>query len=584
MSLREQGLNATSPLPASILRMGAVLLLALIWLVPFCMPGHFTPLLTYWQEWTAEVLLLAAFLLMVIRTDALSIPKFVLSPLLLMAVIGAQYLIGRFAFVDQLIVPAIYLIVAIMAAITASTLSVQGLLRKTADCVAMAGLLGGLFCVGIQLLQWIGMEATYSPYVSIRKEGQSLFANLNQANHLAAYLALGLGGLYYFRLKEQVGGNIFWACLLMIVLGLALSGQRCALIFSITPFAVSLLGWKQLGQHRMRFVLESFSALIVFICIVLLLQPLMLGMGKLYTISSVPLYANRWLFWQHSLQMFWQHPFLGVGFSQFWSVYVQQTGTFGGVDTAGHPHNLFAALLAETGAVGFLAAIVPLIFWLRRVQLVPENPVQWLGWVQLIVIGSYSMIEFPLWYSYWLIIAAFWLGAMDQGVWILKLKRPRLLAYAIFLAGSIILINVTFSYLKLRDLMLPPMFAAEDQQEFVEYRASAMAGLSNDWIYGSYASVWISSHMIKLDEQDLAQKLSFNTRALLARPNFANLNRQIVLLVLSGEPDKAVYWALVAKKLYPETFKKLPADWHRFSKRWPLQFTEEIISRLSLVE
>jgi hypothetical protein len=121
--------------------------------------------------------------------------------------------------------------------------------------------------------------------------------------------------------------------------------------------------------------------------------------------------------WYDSLRLFSQSPWLGVGAGNM------RAETFLLLDKPSpmafklvfeHAHNLFLHLLAEMGIGAFLIVLVGLISWLRAFKWRALDLETWWLITLLAVLGIHSMLEYPLWFAYFLGITAVLLGAGDE--------------------------------------------------------------------------------------------------------------------------------------------------------------------------
>ena len=102
-----------------------------------------------------------------------------------------------------------------------------------------------------------------------------------------------------------------------------------------------------------------------------------------YRIFSTNTIKERLLFWQNSIEMFWEHPF-GVGIGN-WPIHfpkygLEKFGSFeiqNGLHTLQRPHNDFLGVLCETGILGFAAFvfIVGMVVY-QLVSLIRTAPTQ----------------------------------------------------------------------------------------------------------------------------------------------------------------------------------------------------------------
>jgi O-antigen ligase len=129
--------------------------------------------------------------------------------------------------------------------------------------------------------------------------------------------------------------------------------------------------------------------------------------------------------WKAALLMFLDFPLFGIGFRQFgWHHFVlnaqmPEPRMLGFTD---HAHNLLLHVLAEFGLMGFLLLGAFVVLWVVGLLRQPRTPAHWWIWAIVVVLGVHSMLEYPLWYTFFLGIAAVILGLAEPRV--LPLRRP----------------------------------------------------------------------------------------------------------------------------------------------------------------
>jgi O-antigen ligase len=118
--------------------------------------------------------------------------------------------------------------------------------------------------------------------------------------------------------------------------------------------------------------------------------------------------------WYDSLRLFWQSPWLGIGAGKM------NAESFLLLDTPSamayksifeHAHNLFLHLLTEMGIGAFLITLTCMAIWFRRFKWYDLNLETWWLITLLTILGIHSMLEYPLWYAYFLGVASILLGA-----------------------------------------------------------------------------------------------------------------------------------------------------------------------------
>lgn len=560
----------------------SVLMLALLWLLPFSLPDHKVPIGTFWQEWTAVSLLALALISGLIQSTPsrrYGMPKITLALFGLAAVIALQFAIGLLNFTSNLIIPLLYLGTAVLACMLGNTIRQNGELETLGLWIAVACVVGGIFTVQVQLAQWLGIDHAF-PFMSAPLSGQRPFGNINQSNHAAAYLSMALASVLCLRSTGRISLTSTGLAALILTTGLVLTGQRSALVYTLMPLALTSLAWRTLPDNRRTLLQLGLALPALFIAINLLLSYLAQNTTvPMEALKTKTFYDDRANLWQHSWVMFMQHPLLGVGFDQYWPQFFEQLDTLYGELAPNHPHNLVAALLAETGLAGAAIVGIPLALWLWRVRQPAMSWVQWLGLIQLLIIGFHSLIEYPLWYSYFLVIAAFWLGACDTSAWTFKLQRPRLASLLVLLATVPALTDVALSYQKFRTkIWSVPHPNIITMAEFRPTQPQTLNELSGHWFFHREVLFWQPDTML-VSSEDLEAKIALNREAMKIAPSSGILFRQVLLLVLNGQVEEAAQLLHRAKQIFPERYRSMQEALPLAAKKWPQQF-EPVMRKL----
>lgn len=168
-------------------------------------------------------------------------------------------------------------------------------------------------------------------------------------NEFALLLALSIPMAWYLLTRRQSlpAAILCWAQLLLGVVAILLTGSRAGLIslfaaLTIVPFALPLLrGWKR----RI-----CWAALPCLVASAVFLVPATTWERLLTTGSEIAggTLEHRTVIWAAGLNVFRQHPFLGVGAGAFGPSVV------GAIDIDYVAHNSFLSVLVELGVVGAL--------------------------------------------------------------------------------------------------------------------------------------------------------------------------------------------------------------------------------------
>jgi hypothetical protein len=248
------------------------------------------------------------------------------------------------------------------------------------------------------------------------------------------------------------------------------------------------------------------------------------------------------------------HPWLGQGVGNYiWASFVAASSQAGGESfmVAEHAHNLVFQLLAEFGAPTTLAVILLLAFWARnflRQQWALEH-----AWCASILgIGAvHSLLEYPLWYSYFLGPTALLLGATDSGKYItLAGRRVTLYLALAALAGTLILGNLHADYSKIELATYRPLAADPDRERAWRISMDRLLKLHRE----SLLSPWVLMAFTNLSEpsRDLAQeRAELCERGIRFAPARSLVTRCAIQLAIAGRDADAQKLAHAALRAFP---------------------------------
>ncbi len=530
--------------------------------LPFLQPFHRFPLTSFYSEWLAlalGLLALAALARGRFWRDA-QLPVMVLPLLAFIAVLGIQHLSGRVAYGGQALAAALYVAWAAMLVILARGLrreiDLEGIVTVLAWFLAVAGVLGAL----LALLQHY--QISDLPYTLVApKRAVLVYGNIAQHNHFANYSTLALASLAYL----YAGRRLHWAGAAIgaapLLYAIGLTGSRSAVLFFAWLLLLALLyAWRRgAGGRRLAACVALFIAGFAVTQWLALLpsfesgggtetvtQRLAGGEGR----SSATNIAHRLHIAREAWVMFLQAPFLGVGWGQFpWNDFEYRALHGGSLSTwpFNHAHNIVLQLLAETGLAGTLCIAAVVLIWIWGLRRAAVDLPHW--WLLALagVIAVHSLLEHPLWYAYFLGIAAIGLGLLSSSNVTLRLERtgPPLLALLLvataLYALSLLLNYRDFERLFVRGAVRP------DSAEF----AAAASRAHREPLLAPYAELAIATAM-GLDRERLREKREINARVMRFAPTAGIVYRQAILLALDGEHESAERQLDRAIRVYPD--------------------------------
>ena len=262
--------------------------------------------------------------------------------------------------------------------------------------------------------------------------------------------------------------------------------------------------------------------------------------------------------WKAAWMMFEQAPVFGVGLRQFaWQHFVLN-GQFPAPRVVGltdHAHNLPLHVLAELGVVGLILLTGSAFLWVKGLLRQPRTAAHWWLWACALVLTVHSMLEYPLWYTFFLgrCRARPWYGrrAHDKIVFVQSSAAAVGCCWRCWVSAGWCWASCsgtigfwkTFWRFATSTCMPPPEVKRQGEDLLREIRRTS--------VLAPY--VWFGvSRAIEVNSDRLGDKLTVNTRAMRLFPTDDMVYREAMLLGLHGDDAQARrQWDLAAAS-FPE--------------------------------
>ncbi|HUF22021.1 MAG TPA: Wzy polymerase domain-containing protein [Burkholderiales bacterium] len=508
---------------------------------PFLLPFARPPFTSFHQEWLAIALGLAAFSLFLLARPMLAgaVPHIALMPVALAALIALQAAFGSVAYWQQGALASLILVWAALMVVLGHNLRRQWGWRCFVMLCAAGLAAGALLNAAIALLQLAGWFP--AGWVA-RIEGTRLYGNLAQANHLANYLFLGLISLGYLAAVRQLPAWIAVSCALPLLLTLTLTGSRSIWLYFAAAIVLAVWNAWRAKDAQLR-GLAVATVLALATCVALSLPWTSAGMDA-PAVSETALARMqlgdggleiRLHMWLAALEMFRASPLTGVGFGQYAWQHFLLAETFPTAAAAGltdNAHNIVLHLLAEFGIAGLLILLAGVGVWLFRQDTRSPTAERWWLLAVLSVLAIHSLLEYPLWYAYFLGVFALLAGAGAAGAWQMQAGGRVFLRAAVVLAAWFVVVQVAWDYRRIESLAGRPAIDVRQDIEALHR--------------GSLLSHVVELGMVTampLDAERAGDKLVLSGRVLRWIPAGDLAFRHSILLALSGDAASAkAFW------------------------------------------
>ena len=276
--------------------------------------------------------------------------------------------------------------------------------------------LAGLINVLIAVVQVFAPALADGSWIAGSSRPGRAVGNLRQPNHLSSLLmwaCIGVAALVGLgRLRLAVATP--W--LLALVFAVVLTASRTGLVSVLLLAAWGLLDRRMPRGLRVLLLSAPLAYALAWWGMAQWAASTQQAFGGAARLAETDISGTRFGIWANTLALIAQNPLAGVGWGRFnlaWSL-----TPFPGRPTAffDHTHNLPLQLAVELGLPLALLVMGLLLAafggaWLRAARSPGDDgTVRRAALMVVLMIGLHSLLEYPLWYSYFLLPAAWMLG------------------------------------------------------------------------------------------------------------------------------------------------------------------------------
>ena len=190
---------------------------------------------------------------------------------------------------------------------------------------------------------------------------------------------------------------------------------------------------------------------------------------------------------------------------------------------------------------------------------------QWWLLAMAAVLGMHSLLEFPLWYAYFLGPAALLAGAVPARTFMPGLARfGPLLTLGLVLAGAVNLATLWADY----RVFARVFFNVRQEPPPENDMAQVMIRLHRNPLLTPYVEL-ASALALTADAEELGQRLFLTERALRFAPLATLVYREVLLLALADRPREAQALLARARRAYSAVPPEFRRDRARLAQQYP---------------
>lgn len=453
--------------------------------------------------------------------------------------LASQPFLNTITYADYLIFPVASMLLAVLMAWTIGYFTEEHK-KNAVHIMAVAILCSGIFTVFTQLAQLMQWDFLVGK-ILFRTGGGRLIGNIAQVNQAVFVTSLAIASVFYFiyqplfKFKKAI--YYFFAILILFWLGMGVgfSASRGGILLAIGAIITPALFYQASLKQRVLYpVLFSPAIILGYVFGTGLMNKLfesdvsavgrMVGENTLYLRKN--LLEQAWLAFTNS-------PITGQGWGNLQKFGLDHANELAWFTTANHAHNFIAQIGAELGLLGLLV-LVGLAYVLIKHLRFNHKPHLAFSYAILMLIGMYSVSEYPLWYLRFFILAVFFIAIIDSS----KIRLPKRLNLQPIVAVMSALIFTASSYyiVKYNDYidMAYSLFSDVPYEEKVATyeRTPYVFGFSKYRDFVFY-TLWTT------DEKNVYQQIEFGERLFTAYLSTSLMIKQANLYAIADKHQEA---------------------------------------------
>jgi hypothetical protein len=378
-----------------------------------------------------------------------------------------------------------------------------------AFCIALV--VAGIASSAIGLVQVFAPNLPDGDWVALSAIPGRATGNLRQPNHLSSLLLWSIVAVVWLGEVEQSYRNFAAAATVVFIYVIVLSASRTGALGMLTLAAWGLLDRRLSRRARALLIVAPivYGACWWGMTVWASTSHHLFG-GQARFGGSGDISSSRFGIWSNTLSLIKAHPWFGVGFGEFNFAWTLTPFPGRPVAFFDHTHNIILNFAVEMGVPLAVLVVGLTVFALWRAlgnaladgreaagAATPRGiPFQRAAFVIVIMVGVHSMLEYPLWYAYFLLPTAFAFGLCLERADPADIERaaraepnvtrPFVLASMLLVLGGTLAV---YDYMHVVVIFAPPADAAPLEKRIADGRHSILFAHHAD-----YAAATVAAH------------------------------------------------------------------------------------------
>lgn len=498
----------------------------------YLIPIHSLPWVSFLQQYLAFFALI--FLLPLLKHKKIEFPL-LLTPLLFLVFLPLlQYSFGEILYFSTAWTSSLYIFSFFISILTGYSLAKDND-NKILTILSLVFLISSLISVWIAICQWLHLFPG-SQWIA-EYSGNRPYGNIAQFNLLSTLFTLGIFSALY--LYERFILNKFYFLLICIVFlfGMSLTQSRTGWVIIVTTFIFLFALQARLKLKTNKTIIFSlFVCYLSFISALPLLTQYLSAYFKVTAISTaLERVSSGYLrldIWKQMFQALSLQPMGGYGWNQTSVAQYTVIDVFQGYEWTESAHNLFLDILVWSGLPLGILIIIYLLFLFKKSFSNIRTIDKFIPFLMILALSIHSMLEFPLFYLFFLIPFGLLLGITlsDQ-------KQKKIHVSFLFIPPIVIISLVSGYYVYQQHSMIADNFIIGQQAEMNNHQGYVK--LRNESIFFDQYNARVQWFALNIN-QPMSERdwlLAKNMSSLHIIPY--NLIKYAQILALNGQEEEA---------------------------------------------
>ncbi len=306
---------------------------------------------------------------------------------------------------------------AAVALLAGATMARQQRLTEALQGLFVPLVIAGSLSAVIVVVQIFFSDLAGNGWIAATAFPQRASGNLRQPNHLSSLAVWAVVGVVWLHERSSLRRTVAALLAVFLVVSVVLTGSRTGLlgILILAAWAVADRGLSSFIR-RLLWIMPVVYALAWWLFRMWASRSL----GDVGTVDRIAAGGDfssaRFAIWANTLELIARHPWAGIGFGEFNLAWTLTPFPSRPVQFYDHTHNLLMQWMVELGlplALLLTLAIAVAMWRVLRAALQAEvllRPGLRCAAMLIALIMLHSMLEYPLWYSYFLLPTVFAFG------------------------------------------------------------------------------------------------------------------------------------------------------------------------------